>query len=117
MDWQEFLPWHTINREDFPSKGATELEVLIQGILDKRRFLELDSVRTYAGVTENVDTKWLAAGYHRGRRGHGGMRVLEGFCVSPKCLKMEVALGKNCFADLFLLHNTPKNLRAKAGKS
>ncbi|MBC1221040.1 hypothetical protein GNF09_14105 [Nostoc sp. UCD120] len=40
MDWQEFLPWHTINREDFPSKGATELEVLIQGIFDNRRFLE-----------------------------------------------------------------------------
>lgn len=39
-DWQEFLPWHTIDGEDFPPKGATELEVLIQGIFDKRRFLE-----------------------------------------------------------------------------
>ncbi|MEH2261724.1 type I restriction endonuclease [Nostoc sp.] len=39
-DWQEFLPWHTIDGEDFPSKGATELEVLIQGVFDKRRFLE-----------------------------------------------------------------------------
>ncbi|MCC5621269.1 hypothetical protein [Nostoc sp. CHAB 5715] len=26
--------------EDFPAKGVTELEVLIQGIFDKRRFLE-----------------------------------------------------------------------------
>ncbi|WP_334735160.1 type I restriction endonuclease [Nostoc sp.] len=39
-DWQEFLPWRTIDGEDFPAKGATELEVLIQGIFDKRRFLE-----------------------------------------------------------------------------
>lgn len=39
-DWQEFLPWYTIDGEDFPPKGATELEVLIQGIFDKRRFLE-----------------------------------------------------------------------------
>ena len=39
-DLQEFLPWHTIDGEDFSLKGATELEVLIQGIFDKRRFLE-----------------------------------------------------------------------------
>ncbi|MEH2312644.1 MAG: type I restriction endonuclease [Nostoc sp.] len=38
--WEEFLPWHTIDGEDFPAKGTTELEVLIQGIFDKRRFLE-----------------------------------------------------------------------------
>ncbi|MDF5737860.1 MULTISPECIES: type I restriction endonuclease [unclassified Nostoc] len=39
-DWQEFLPWRTIDGEDFPAKGATELDVMIQGIFDKRRFLE-----------------------------------------------------------------------------
>ncbi|MEH2410469.1 type I restriction endonuclease [Nostoc sp.] len=39
-DWQEFLPWRTIDGEDFPAKGTAELEVLIQGIFDKRRFLE-----------------------------------------------------------------------------
>ncbi|ARV57237.1 hypothetical protein BZZ01_00075 [Nostocales cyanobacterium HT-58-2] len=39
--WQEFLPWRTIDGEDFPCVGETELEVLIQGIFDKRRFLEL----------------------------------------------------------------------------
>jgi type I site-specific restriction-modification system R (restriction) subunit len=40
-DFQEFLPWHTIDGEDFPDKGATELEVLIQGVFDKRRITEL----------------------------------------------------------------------------
>ncbi|MEH2048040.1 hypothetical protein [Nostoc sp.] len=39
-DCQEFLSWRTIDGEDFPAKGATELEVLIQGIFDKRRLLE-----------------------------------------------------------------------------
>jgi type I restriction enzyme R subunit len=40
-EWEEFLPWRTIDNEDFPDEGETELEVLIQGIFDKRRFLEL----------------------------------------------------------------------------
>jgi type I site-specific restriction-modification system R (restriction) subunit len=40
-DLQEFLPWRTIDGEDFPDKGATELEVLIQGVFDKRRITEL----------------------------------------------------------------------------
>ncbi|MBW4624481.1 MAG: hypothetical protein KME49_02930 [Brasilonema octagenarum HA4186-MV1] len=39
--WKEFLPWCSIDGEDFPHQGETELEVLIQGIFDKRRFLEL----------------------------------------------------------------------------
>lgn len=40
-NWQEFLPWRTIDGEDFPDSGATELEVLIQGVFDKRRIREL----------------------------------------------------------------------------
>ncbi|MBD2775206.1 type I restriction endonuclease [Iningainema tapete] len=40
-NWQEFLPWRSIDGEDFSISGTTELEVLIQGIFDKRRFLEL----------------------------------------------------------------------------
>lgn len=38
---QEFLPWHTIDGENFPHPQETQLDVLIQGIFDKRRFLEL----------------------------------------------------------------------------
>ncbi|BAY91179.1 MULTISPECIES: type I restriction endonuclease [unclassified Tolypothrix] len=40
-DWQEFLPWHSIDGEDFSATGETELEIVIQGIFDKRRCLEL----------------------------------------------------------------------------
>ncbi|MBD2596788.1 type I restriction endonuclease subunit R [Nostoc spongiaeforme FACHB-130] len=38
---REFLPWHTIDGEYFFHPQATEIDVLIQGIFDKRRFLEL----------------------------------------------------------------------------
>lgn len=40
-DWQDFFPWRTIDGEDFFYAGETQLDVLIQGIFDKRRFLEL----------------------------------------------------------------------------
>lgn len=52
-DWQEFLPWRTIDGEDFPCAGETQLEVLIQGIFDKRRFLEL--VKSFIVFEENTD--------------------------------------------------------------
>lgn len=39
--WKEFLPWCSIDGEEFAHQGETELEILIQGIFDKRRFLEL----------------------------------------------------------------------------
>jgi type I site-specific restriction-modification system R (restriction) subunit len=38
---KDFLPWRTIDGEDFPHPQETEIDVLIQGIFDKRRFLEL----------------------------------------------------------------------------
>lgn len=38
---EEFVLWPTIDGEDFSLKCATELEVLIQGVFDKRRFLDL----------------------------------------------------------------------------
>lgn len=40
-NWKEFLPWRSIDGEDFSIPGITELEVMIQGIFDKRRFLEI----------------------------------------------------------------------------
>ncbi|MBD2437588.1 type I restriction endonuclease [Nostoc sp. FACHB-110] len=38
---KDFLPWHTIDGEDFTHPQETEIDILIQGIFDKRRFLEL----------------------------------------------------------------------------
>ncbi len=41
FELKDFLPWHTIDGEDFAPQVESELEVLIQGIFDKRRFFEL----------------------------------------------------------------------------
>jgi len=40
-DWEWFLPWRTIAGDDLAPKGLPELEVLIKGIFEKQRFLEL----------------------------------------------------------------------------
>jgi type I site-specific restriction-modification system R (restriction) subunit len=40
-DWEWFLPWRTITGDDLAPKGLPELEVLIKGIFDKQRFLDL----------------------------------------------------------------------------
>lgn len=40
-DWEWFLPWRTIKGDDIAPKGLPELEVLIKGIFEKQRFLDL----------------------------------------------------------------------------
>lgn len=40
-DWEWFLPWRTISGDDLAPKGLPELEVLIKGVFDRRRFLDL----------------------------------------------------------------------------
>jgi len=40
-DWARFMPWRTIDGEEIAPKGRPELDVLIKGIFDKRRFLDL----------------------------------------------------------------------------
>ena len=39
--WHRFMPWRTIDGDDVAPKGSVELEVLIKGIFEKRRFLDL----------------------------------------------------------------------------
>lgn len=40
-DWEWFMPWRTIEGENLAPKGMPELEVLIKGIFDKSRFLDI----------------------------------------------------------------------------
>jgi type I restriction enzyme R subunit len=40
-DWEWFLPWRTIEGEDVAPKGLPELEVVIKGIFERQRFLDL----------------------------------------------------------------------------
>lgn len=39
--WDRFMPWRTIDGKDVAPRGSVELEVLLKGIFDKRRFLDL----------------------------------------------------------------------------
>ena len=53
-DWEQFMPWLTIDGEDCSLMWADELEVLIQGIFDKRRFLDL--VKNFISFERNGAT-------------------------------------------------------------
>lgn len=63
-DWEWFLPWRTIEGDDLAPKGLLELEVLIKGIFEKQRFLDL--LRYF--IVFEVDGAEIVkkmAGYHQ----------------------------------------------------
>lgn len=63
-DWERYMPWRTVDGKDIAPKGSLQLDVLIKGISEKNRFLDL--VRNFI-VFEN-DGGQLAkkmAGYHQ----------------------------------------------------
>ncbi|NVL89538.1 MAG: type I restriction endonuclease subunit R [Desulfobacterales bacterium] len=39
--WDRFMPWRTIEGKEVAPKGSVELEVLLKGVFEKRRFLDL----------------------------------------------------------------------------
>ena len=63
-DWEWFMPWRTIEGEEVAPKGAPELDVLIKGIFDKHRFLDLLRYFIVFEVDGAKVTKKMAA-YHQ----------------------------------------------------
>jgi type I restriction enzyme R subunit len=62
--WERFMPWRTIEGDKVAPKGSLEMEVLLRGIFEKRRFLDL--VRNFIVFEDNgssVEKK--VAGYHQ----------------------------------------------------
>lgn len=62
--WERFMPWRTIEGDDIAPKGSLEMEVLLRGVFDKRRFL--DVVRNF--IVFEDDGRSLhkkIAGYHQ----------------------------------------------------
>ncbi|MGE5554273.1 MAG: type I restriction endonuclease subunit R [Betaproteobacteria bacterium] len=60
-----FKPWRTISGEQVEDIGVTQLEVLLKGVCEKRRFLDL---LRYFIVFEDLGGGWLVkkmAGYHQ----------------------------------------------------
>ena len=63
-DWERFMPWRTITGDDLAAIGTPELEVVIQGIFEKTRLLDL--LRHF--IVFEVDGPTIIkklAGYHQ----------------------------------------------------
>jgi type I restriction enzyme R subunit len=39
--WDRFMPWRTIDGKEVAPRGSVELEVLLKGVFEKRRFLDM----------------------------------------------------------------------------
>jgi len=62
--WERFMPWRTIEGDTVAPKGSLEMEVLLRGIFEKRRFLDL--VRSFIVFEDNGKTiEKKVAGYHQ----------------------------------------------------
>jgi type I restriction enzyme R subunit len=44
-DRERFMPWRTVAGDGPAAKGTPELETVLKGVFDRRRFLDLVSVR------------------------------------------------------------------------
>lgn len=70
---ERFVPWRTVDGDDVAASDANRLEVLIQGVFDKARFLDL--VRRFIVFEEERGrTAKKIAGYHQF---HATRRALE----------------------------------------
>jgi type I restriction enzyme, R subunit len=61
---ERFMPWRTTDGSELAPKGSPEMEVLVEGVFHKRRFLELVSDFTVFGDTGAGIVK-IVAGYHQ----------------------------------------------------
>jgi len=62
--WERFMPWRTIAGDKVAAKGSLEMEVLLRGVFEKKRFLDL--VRNFIVFEQNgpvIEKK--VAGYHQ----------------------------------------------------
>jgi type I restriction enzyme, R subunit len=63
-DRERFMPWRTINGDDLAPKGTPELETVIKGVFERRRFL--DFLRDYIVFGDTGrDVFKILAGYHQ----------------------------------------------------
>jgi len=63
-DRERFMPWRTIKGDDVAPKGWPELETVLKGVFDRRRFLDLMRDFIVFGDT-GKDTIKILAGYHQ----------------------------------------------------
>jgi type I restriction enzyme, R subunit len=63
-DRERFMPWRTVTGDDVVSKGTPELETVLKGVFDRRRFLDLIKDFIVFGDTGS-DVAKILAGYHQ----------------------------------------------------
>src|SRR6266446_710161 len=63
-DWERFMPWRTIEGNDLAPRGTVELDVLIKGMFEKQRLLDLLLNFIVFEVDGSKISKKLAA-YHQ----------------------------------------------------
>jgi type I restriction enzyme, R subunit len=62
--WERFMPWRTIAGDEIAPKGSLELEVLLRGVFEKRRFLDL--IRHFVVFEDSGGARnKKIAGYHQ----------------------------------------------------
>ena len=63
-DRERFMPWRTINGDDLAPKGTPELETVLKGVFERRRFLDFLKDYIVFGDTGR-DVSKILAGYHQ----------------------------------------------------
>jgi type I restriction enzyme R subunit len=63
-DSERFMPWRTVTGDDVVPKGTPELETVLKGVFDRRRFLDFLKDFTVFGDTGS-DVVKILAGYHQ----------------------------------------------------
>jgi type I restriction enzyme R subunit len=63
-DFERFMPWRTITGEELAPKSTPELEVILKGVFDRRRILDLLKDFVVFGDLDGATVKILA-GYHQ----------------------------------------------------
>lgn len=63
-DRERFMPWRTVTGNDVVSKGTPELETVLKGVFDRRRFLDL--IRDFIVFADDgSEVSKILAGYHQ----------------------------------------------------
>jgi type I restriction enzyme R subunit len=63
-DRERFMPWRTVTGDEPAAKGTPELETVLKGVFDRRRFLDLVKDFIVFGDTGS-DVSKILAGYHQ----------------------------------------------------
>ncbi|WP_336801283.1 type I restriction endonuclease subunit R [Kaistia sp. MMO-174] len=79
-DFERFMPWRTTDGEDFAHRGMAELDTLLRGVFEKRRFLALIRDFTVFGDGGSGPFKILG-GYHQF---HGAQKAIREAIVATR---------------------------------